>query len=67
MKANNDTETGINEKARRRGRPAIVWTPEQRVTIEEWDSSIPKLAKALGCSVGKAWLTLKQCVPVDGA
>jgi len=55
---------GINEQSRRRGRPARIWTPEERETIETWEGSTHGLAKALGCSVGKAHATLKACEEV---
>jgi len=54
----------MRNKTVKRGRRARVWTPEERETIETWDGSVPGLAKALGCSIGKAHATLKACEEV---
>jgi len=50
---------------RKLGRVARKWTEEERNIIEAWDGTVSGLAKALGCSIGKAHATLKECVPVD--
>jgi hypothetical protein len=64
MNETNDTTSGNNERRGKRGPAARVWTPEERDIIETWEGSVPKLAKALGCSVGKAYATLKACEEV---
>jgi hypothetical protein len=64
MKDNPNATDTINERRRKPGRPALVWTPEQREIIETWEGSVPGLARTLGCSVGKAHATLKSCEEV---
>ena len=58
---NNNQEQGKNETARGRGRPAIVWTPEQRETLQmhvlmavaEFEKSIIQERTLAGLEVAK--------------
>lgn len=47
------------------GRKRREWTEGEREIIEGWTGTVSGLAKALGCSVGKAHSTLKACEEVE--
>ena len=46
------------------GRIRREWTAAERDLIQTWEGTVAGLAKALGCSVGKAHATLRACEEV---